>query len=55
MLFVFQDMLYSSQRPKTDLSLFQTPVSHIYSSLRKVPEKRLAVTRYAQGRRGAYA
>ena len=39
----------ASQRPKTDMSLFQTPVSHKYSSVSQIPAKKISVTRYASG------
>lgn len=48
-LFLYPELLYKSMRPRTAMKMFRTPVSHTYSSLEEVPEKRLAVSRYAKG------
>lgn len=48
-LFSFPDLLYQSMRPKTNMQIFQTPVSNTYSLLEEIPRKKMAVTRYAAG------
>lgn len=48
-LLTYPHLLYSSRRPKTEMKLFRTPVSHTYTDLSQLPEKSIAVTRYARG------
>lgn len=51
--FLYPDLLYKSMRPKTEMKMFRTPVSHSYSSgegmERLLQQRKLPVTRYAKG------
>jgi hypothetical protein len=46
---IFEDLLYKSIRPKTNMDTFRTSVSCTYSSLEEIPDKKIAVTRYSLG------
>lgn len=49
LLTIYPHLLYPSMRPRTDMSMFQTPLSNYYDDISTIPDNKIAVTRYGKG------